>query len=201
MAPVRPSTRDALLLAARAILAEEGPSVPVATITKRAGVAVGSFYNHFESKDALFREAAQQALAEWEDYMLRRTESISDPAERLCARIRLMGRMSDIRRETASILVNTGPRLLAFPTGYSSRAVPDFDWMKRDQGLTDDEVSLRLIVVVAAGEKLLALRLADPSIPPERADDLAETLMGYLGLTPTRARKMAHTPLPPEPSD
>lgn len=195
------SVREALLHAARAILAEEGPAVPVAAITRRAGVGVGSFYNHFEGKDALFREAAQQALAEWEDYMLRRTESISDPAERLCARIRLMGRMSDIQPETAAILVNSGPRLLALPSGYSSRAVPDFDWLKTDHGLTDDEVSLRLIVVVAAGERLLSLRLAEPSIPPERADDLAESLMGYLGVTATRARQMAHAPLPPESPD
>lgn len=195
--PIRVSTRDALLAGAQAVLAEHGPWAPISDITDRAGVSVGSFYNHFESKDELFRAAAQSALAEWEDYMIRRTAALDDPDERLCARIRLMGRMSDIRPDIAHIIVNSGPRLLAMPPGYSERAVPDLE----DTGDGEDaDPGLRLMVVVAAGEKLLALRLQDPSIPAERADELAETLMAFLGTDCAEARRLSRLPLPPEPA-
>ena len=201
MAPatIRPSTRDALLAGAQAVLAEQGPSAPISDITERAGVGVGSFYNHFESKDELFRAAAQSALAEWEDYMVRRTADLDDPEERLCARIRLMGRMSDIRPDIAHIIVNSAPRLLAMPTGYSERAVPDLEDAGDDDGDGPDS-GLRLMVVVAAGEKLLALRLQDPTIPADRSDELAETLMVFLGTDPAEARRLSRLPLPPEPA-
>lgn len=199
-AAIRPSTRDALIAGAQAVLAEEGPSAPISEITDRAGVAIGSFYNHFESKEELFRLAARSGLAEWEDYMIRRTADLDDQEERLCARIRLMGRMSDIRPDIAHIIVNSGPRLLAMPTGYSERAVPDLQGARDGDDAGASNSGLRFMVVVAAGEKLLALRLQDPTIPAERADELAETLMIFLGTDPAEARRLSRLPLPPEPA-
>ncbi|MEU2778010.1 TetR/AcrR family transcriptional regulator, partial [Streptomyces sp. NPDC007162] len=51
----RAETRQALIRAARQILAETGDtSASIQAIAERADVGFGSFYNHFESKTELF---------------------------------------------------------------------------------------------------------------------------------------------------
>ena len=49
-------TREKLLLAAEAEFGEHGfPETSIASITQRAGVALGTFYVYFESKEEIFR--------------------------------------------------------------------------------------------------------------------------------------------------
>lgn len=73
VAPARPLTRRGhrtrakLLVAAHDIFSDVGFSeVRIADITARAGVASGTFYTYFDSKEELFREVAAKALAEME---------------------------------------------------------------------------------------------------------------------------------------
>ena len=55
-------TRNALLGAARQFLSEGRTNVSIQEITDAADVGFGSFYNHFESKDALFEAAVGSTL-------------------------------------------------------------------------------------------------------------------------------------------
>lgn len=59
------ATRDRLLTAARSVFEEKGfPDTRVSHIAKAAGVAYGSFYTHFESKESVFYEIADHLFAE-----------------------------------------------------------------------------------------------------------------------------------------
>ncbi len=62
--PVR--TRARLVRAARRIIARRGSleAVPIEEIAGRAGVATGSFYNHFASKAELFEASVAEAARE-----------------------------------------------------------------------------------------------------------------------------------------
>jgi len=65
-------TRERILQAASAALIQRGPAEPsVGEVMGAAGLTVGGFYAHFESKDALMLEAFTQLLA-------RRRASIDD---------------------------------------------------------------------------------------------------------------------------
>ena len=58
-------TRAALLAAAREVFASQGVgAVTIQDITEAADVAKGSFYNHFDSKDAIVRAVVEEILAE-----------------------------------------------------------------------------------------------------------------------------------------
>lgn len=50
-------TRAALIKAARDFIAAGNPNVPVLEITRAADVGMGSFYNHFDTKEQLFQAA------------------------------------------------------------------------------------------------------------------------------------------------
>ncbi|WP_082502650.1 TetR/AcrR family transcriptional regulator [Nocardioides sp. Leaf307] len=61
----RARTRGQLVTAGRSLVAERGVSgLRVQEITERAGVALGSFYNHFGSKDDLVATIAAETMAE-----------------------------------------------------------------------------------------------------------------------------------------
>ena len=55
-------TRAALIKAAQAFIAAGKLNVPVLEITQAADVGMGSFYNHFESKEELFDAAVAEVL-------------------------------------------------------------------------------------------------------------------------------------------
>jgi AcrR family transcriptional regulator len=54
--PLSPEKRSALLLAATEAVAEQGVLATTASIARRAGVAEGTLFTYFESKEALFQE-------------------------------------------------------------------------------------------------------------------------------------------------
>jgi AcrR family transcriptional regulator len=59
------NTRAKLVVAAREVFSRVGFSeVRITDITAEAGVASGTFYTYFDSKEEIFREVAAQALAE-----------------------------------------------------------------------------------------------------------------------------------------
>ena len=55
-------TRAALIQAAQAFIAAGKFNVPVLEITQAADVGMGSFYNHFDSKEELFEAAVADVL-------------------------------------------------------------------------------------------------------------------------------------------
>ena len=61
-------TRERILKAASAALIQRGPAEPsVGEVMGAAGLTVGGFYAHFESKDALMLEAFRQLLSQRRD--------------------------------------------------------------------------------------------------------------------------------------
>jgi AcrR family transcriptional regulator len=54
--PLSPEKRNALLLSATQAVAELGVMASTASIARRAGVAEGTLFTYFESKDVLFQE-------------------------------------------------------------------------------------------------------------------------------------------------
>ncbi|MDD2773537.1 MAG: TetR/AcrR family transcriptional regulator [Elusimicrobiales bacterium] len=78
--PPARDTRGRLLRAAEEVFGKAGfANAAVADICRRAGVAVGSFYLHFESKDAAFRELTSMLGA---DLLRRNYESAGGSASR-----------------------------------------------------------------------------------------------------------------------
>ncbi len=83
----RQETRRALLRAGRELFSQQSvKQVSIEAITAAAGVAKGSFYNHFESRDALYDEVldqtVQQLVARYREFQ----PGIDDPLTLAVAR-------------------------------------------------------------------------------------------------------------------
>src|ERR1700755_160232 len=98
-APVSPlerrkqRTRPALIKPAQTFIAEGKLNAPVLEITQAADVGMGSFYNHFDSKDELFQAAVSDVLDAHGAILDEYTASIDDPAETFATCFRLTGRL------------------------------------------------------------------------------------------------------------
>jgi AcrR family transcriptional regulator len=82
-------TRARLLEAALVLMAERGMAgVAINEITEAADVGFGSFYNHFESKEAIHAAVVDEVLERFGGALSRIAETLEDPAEILSASIR-----------------------------------------------------------------------------------------------------------------
>src|SRR6187200_2101186 len=86
-------TRAALIRAAQGFIAAGKVNAPVLEITQAADVGMGSFYNHFESKEELFEAAITEVLDTHGALLDQLTSSIDDPAEIFARSYRLTGRL------------------------------------------------------------------------------------------------------------
>ena len=74
-------TRSALIRAAQTFVAAGKLNVPVLEITQAADVGMGSFYNHFDSKEELFEAAVNEVLDDLGAILDKLTAEGEDPAD------------------------------------------------------------------------------------------------------------------------
>ena len=73
-------TRARLLDAALRLMADRGmEGVAINEITEAADVGFGSFYNHFESKEAIYAALVSSVFEEFADSLDKVTEGLADP--------------------------------------------------------------------------------------------------------------------------
>src|SRR5271157_1081930 len=110
-------TRSALIRAAQTFVAAGKLNVPVLEITQAADVGMGSFYNHFDSKEQLFQAAVNEVLDELGAILDKLTAEGDDPAEIFARSFRLVGRVFRQRPNMSRVLLNTGVALISADRG------------------------------------------------------------------------------------
>lgn len=86
---------------------------------RRQHVGMGSFYNHFATKEELFEAALTDALDDLGTLLDSFTGSISDPAEAFAANYRLSGWLFRYRPQEAALLLAHGGSLIMSNRGLS----------------------------------------------------------------------------------
>jgi AcrR family transcriptional regulator len=190
-------TRTALIRAAQSFVAAGKLNVPVLDITQAADVGMGSFYNHFDSKEELFEAAVNEVLDDLGAILDKLTIEGEDPAETFARSFRLVGRLFRRRPEMCRVLLNSGLTLISADRGLAPRALRDISLAGRAGRFTVDDPALALAV---AGGALLGLGqlLHDQ---PERADAEAadratRDVLIMFGLPADEAADICRRPLP-----
>ena len=99
-------TRAALIRAAQTLIAQGRTNAPILEITQAADVGMGSFYNHFETKEQLFDAAFESVLDAYGQLLDQVTADIEDPAEVFASSFRLTGRLHRREPELSRVLLN-----------------------------------------------------------------------------------------------
>ena len=190
-------TRAALIQAAQAFIGAGKLNVPVLEITQAADVGMGSFYNHFDSKDELFAAAVNEVLDAHGGLLDQITESLDDPAETFACSFRLTGRLFRRRPQESRVLLANGVSLMSSDRGLAPRALRDIIAGARASRFRIDDPKLALAV---AGGALMGLGqlLADE---PDRddaqaADRVTEDVLRLFGMDADEAHDICQRPLP-----
>jgi AcrR family transcriptional regulator len=190
-------TRTALIQAAQIFIGAGKLNVPVLEITRAADVGMGSFYNHFDSKEELFAAALNEVLDAHGALLDQITESLDDPAETFACSFRLTGRLFRRRPQESRVLLANGVLLTSSDRGLAPRALRDIVEAVRAGRFRVDDPKLALAV---AGGALMGLGqlLADE---PDRddaqaADRVTEDVLRLFGMDADEARDMCRRPLP-----
>jgi AcrR family transcriptional regulator len=190
-------TRTALIQAAQAFLAAGKSNVPVLEITQAADVGMGSFYNHFDSKEELFEAAVADVLDNHGALLDQITASLDDPAEKFACSFRLTGRLFRRRPQESRVMLASGLSLISSDRGLAPRAVRDIsDAVEAGRFHVDDP---RRSLAVAGGALMGIGQLLqdDPSRDDAlTADQVTEDVLRLFGLPGEEAHEICRRPLP-----
>lgn len=190
-------TRAALIKAAQSFIAAGRLNVPVLEITQAADVGMGSFYNHFETKEELFATAVEDVLDQHGALLDRLTEGIDDPAVVFAQSFRLTGRLHRREPELSKVLLQHGLQLISAETGLGPRARRDIEAATRVSRFKVADVDLALSIAAGSALALGQLLHEQPARDDaESTDSLTEALLRTFGLTPREARRICSLPLP-----
>ncbi|MET3963196.1 AcrR family transcriptional regulator [Marmoricola sp. OAE513] len=194
-------TRAALVKAAQRLIAEGRDNVAILEITQVADVGMGSFYNHFASKEELFQAAADDAIEAHADLLDQLAEEYDDPAVVFAQSYRLTGRLHRVMPELSKVLLSYGPAVIGSDRGLAPRALRDIE-LGVESGrftLADPKVALML---AAGGVLTLGTALhEDPALDDaSTVDQMAEDLLRMFGVPADEAAEICSRPLPALPS-
>ncbi|TCO17980.1 TetR family transcriptional regulator [Kribbella steppae] len=190
-------TRAALIRAAQSLIAEGRTSVPILEITQAADVGMGSFYNHFETKEQLFDAAVEAALDAYGQLLDRVTAGIEDPAEVFASSFRLTGRLHRREPELSRVLLSNALRLLSADNGLAPRARRDIAAAVDAGRFTVEDLDVAVTMTAGALIALGQLLHDQPSRDMEATTDrVTEDLLRMFGMTRRQAQRICSLPLP-----
>jgi AcrR family transcriptional regulator len=201
-------TRVRLLEAAFRLMAERGmEAVAINEITEAADVGFGSFYNHFESKEAIYSAVVGTVFESFADALDVLVRDLDDPAEVIAVSVRHT--LLRVRREPlwGRFLLREGLSVHAMSHGLGPRLMRDIRkgvdagrFKTPDPEMAFITVGGGVLGVIGAQLQLAsrehpAIGLSDEESAsiPERA---AAALLHALGLTFAQAEAVARRPLP-----
>jgi AcrR family transcriptional regulator len=195
--PRPPRTRRRLLEAGHRLIASRGVSgLRIAEITSEAGVAIGSFQNHFASKDELVEEVVREAIETLAAEIIDPGVEGGDPAEVAIAALRRFVRLAYDDPDFCRLLVNLehGEELFVeairpFAQTALERAV--------EAGAFEIEDMDIAVTSIVAGALAVIRRILDGHIGADADIALAQTTLLGFGLSADESARIAELPLPP----
>lgn len=192
----RERTRGKLTDATRELIAEKGVAgLRIQEITERADVALGSFYNHFESKEDIVEAVIADSLQSMTETLA--AEPVEDAAELVSIAVRRFVGLAYSDPEFASVIVHLNHAVALFSTAIfpaASTAV--------QRGIAEgrfDVPDLDVAVTGILGGALSVMRaIVDGQLGKNAEKKYAEASLRSLGVPPSEAAEVVRRPLKPQ---
>jgi len=189
-------TRAALIEAAQALLAEGRTNAPVSVITEAADLGIGSFYNHFDTKEQLFEAAVTDALERHADHVEELTRGLDDPAEVFAQSYRFAGRIHRQQPMLSKVLLGDGLRTLNAADGLGPRARRDIRAAVAAGRFRVSDLDVAMITVMGTALCLGQMIHDRPELDDAAlTDQVTADVLRMLGMSAHEAAALAFSPL------
>ena len=192
----REQTRAKLIMAARTLFARQGvDNTRINEITDEADVGFGSFYNHFDGKEAIVEAVLEETVAAQGAAIDALTERLEDPAEVVSAAHRYFVNLARTDPDWAWLLVR-----LDVSHNIVLSALGPFAQRDLRRGLKAGrfQVPDERVALHASGGALLAVMrgVLDGQLRKNADVQHAQGVLRLLGLSPADAAEVASRALP-----
>jgi AcrR family transcriptional regulator len=187
----RERTRDAMTDAARELITEKGVAgLRISEITERADVALGSFYNHFESKEDLVEAVVAESLQSLAEALATPATADQDPAEVVSLAIRKFVGLAYADPSFARLVVHLNHADALFVTAVhpAARSAVELGIHSGRFDVPDLEVAVTAIV---GGSLALMRAIVDGRVGDGAAEVYASSALRALGVPTDEARAIA----------
>lgn len=192
----RQRTRGRLVEAARHVISRKGvEATTIVDITEEADLGFGTFYNYFDSKDAILAAATAEATEELGAALDRLNERLDDPAEILSVAVRHCARMVDRDPIWAWFVVRTSLYQEQMAAVHGQRLAHDLHRGVEARRFPETDVRLLNHVIGGAVWGVMRAKLT-ATLGPDADAELAAAVLRMVGLPPGEAREIAWRPLP-----
>ena len=196
----RAQTRAKLVAAAGALFARQGvDNTRINEITEKADVGFGSFYNHFDSKDAIVEAVLAETIAAQGAALEAVTAGLDDPAETVAVAHRYFVNLAASNPEWAWLLIRFN-----LSHNIALAALGPFAQRDLERGVSAGRFNVpdKRVALFASGGALLAVMRAvlDGQAPKNAGRHHAEGILRLLGLSPQDAAEVAGRPMRKVPS-
>jgi AcrR family transcriptional regulator len=188
--------RASLIRAAQHVFAEQGPTATMEAVAAQAEVAASTVYKHFETKENLLSIALLEAFSDWSSWATGLMSESKDPLASLVLPMRLFYRLRSTHPHYAHLIKScfgeTHKIMDITNTGFAE----NLRHLNETGVHTIDHLDLRVMNHGACLAAILKKQLDDATASDEEADNALEIALGMLCISPAKAKKLAHAPLP-----
>ncbi|UGT67887.1 TetR/AcrR family transcriptional regulator [Nocardia gipuzkoensis] len=175
-------TRAALMRSGRwALGGDIAERIGVADLARDAGVAIGSFYNHFSSKDEFFDTVIAEVIEDLAWILDSATAGIDDPAGIVVAHLRALGTVGVCHPDIGAVVLAMGYRILDDPS-IKSRLAANIRTGMSAQCFHIHDLSAALDLIGGVALAVLRTSQRDPAtVTAAWMDTLAQQALSALG--------------------
>jgi AcrR family transcriptional regulator len=188
--------RAALLRSTQQVLAEIGPEASIDQFAEAAEISVSTIYKHFENKDALIAAAFIEAFHDWEVWADELLKGIDDPLEELVMPMRLFLRLKKTHPLYAAMSARNMADLPRYFHGTEEGLIEHIGELMKKKIIEIESPAIRIRSMSACITAGLADQLLNLNAKESDADATIEVVLTILGISPAKAKKLAHMPLP-----
>jgi len=189
-------TRARLIAAARSVVGRKGAAdTTILDITEEADVGFGTFYNYFDSKDAILAATSAEVVEEHGAALDRLTAPLTDDAEVIAICVRHTARTVDVDPLWAWFAVRVGLFEERIEAGLGPRLARDVRRGMEHGRFPRGNVELLSRTIGAAVAAVLRGKLAG-ELGADTDRDLGALVLRILGIAPAEAHAIANRPLP-----
>ena len=183
-------TRAALVDAAIKVVAEKGmDALKISDITTAADMANGTFYNHFEDKDEILREAAYGIAVEISRQLDAGMAGVKDGPTRVALATWRFIEIAVAEPDWAAVLLDSADHVPQLNDDVAAYMRSDLQ-MGVTQGKFDIEVTRFLVDQIMALIGAALRRQLQSGPDKEVTREVCENILRMLGMTPAKARKI-----------
>ena len=184
--------RAALIRAAQEVFAELGPTATMEAVAARAEVAASTVYKHFGNKENLLTLALVEAFSAWQEWSLPQFAETPDPLQQFVNPMRLLVRIKATHPLYAELVHSCFSELSSFTTHTTIALRAHMQFLIDEGILVIKNLDIRADNFDACLLALIGKQTSATPMSEEDADTAIEIALAMLGVSPAKAKKLAH---------